>query len=121
MLEAMLESKARDCDEKGELRKRAPRSFTTPVMRSAHSTKTCSELCRGDEASRFRYRYWTCARKSFLRGLPGVKPEAQGAKALKERLRWTAEAAQIGQEQGWSAGIPSPTGGRISLAGVYIV
>merc|ERR1719163_248591 len=44
-----------------------------------------------EKGDMMRFRYWTCARTSFLRGLPGVHHPAKGEKALRELLHWTAE------------------------------
>ena len=49
-----------------------------------------------------RYRYWACAKATFLRGLPGVEEDAKGAEALRSLLKWTEADEKQGLEDGWT-------------------
>jgi ankyrin repeat protein len=55
-----------------------------------------------EQGDMLRYRYWTCAKSTFLRGLPGVQQDAKGAEALRSLLKWTEADEKQGLEDGWT-------------------
>merc|ERR1719174_1750311 len=55
-----------------------------------------------DQGDMLHYRYWTCAKSTFLRGLPGVQENPKGKEALASLLKWTEEEEKKGLEDGWT-------------------